>query len=242
MSDPLSELSQLEGVPSALAAARDAADVVLRDRGRRQVSAEDTARALFAGATASAEIEAESHVSSATEIDWQPGSVRLSTQLLDLASLIRVAPGQAIARAHSVLARGVVAEEQLGRVRDSASERIVGLTRLLTEPTKAPAQVAAAIAHAELACAAPFGTGDGIIARAVEHMVLIAAGIDPRAALVPEAGHRAAGPAYRRSLEGYAAGSVTGVREWILHCAQALTYGAEASPLGAARRFGKGEV
>ena len=44
--DPLARLLDLEGVPSALAAARDGIDVVLRDRGLRRTSPETTAESL----------------------------------------------------------------------------------------------------------------------------------------------------------------------------------------------------
>lgn len=226
MNDPLADLGRLEGVPSAVAAARDAVETVLRDRGRRVVPAEDSARALLEGARASAVIEGER---------WQAGAVRLSTELIELASSVRRAPGQVLARAHALLAKGMLPDDRLGRV--IGQEPLDGLLALLSAPTSAPALVQAAIAHAEIDRLAPFGGGDGVIARAVEHMVLIDAGLDPRAALVPEAGHLAAGDGYRRALTGYASGSPDGVRGWLLHCAQALTRGAEESPLGAARRF-----
>ncbi|OYO03313.1 oxidoreductase [Enemella evansiae] len=226
MNDPLADLGRLEGVPSAVTAARDATDAVLRDRGRRSVPAEDTARALLTGARASAAIEGE---------QWEPGAVRLSTELIELAAAVRRSPGQVLARAHALLAKGMVPDDRLGRV--VATEPMDGLLGLLTGTTRAPAVVQAAIAHAEIARLAPFGGGDGVIARAVEHMVLIDAGIDPRAALVPEVGHLAAGAGYQQALRGYASGGADGVRGWILHCASALTRGAEESPLGAARRF-----
>lgn len=234
MNDPLFDLGRLEGVPSAVAAARAAADTILRDRGTRQIAAETSAQALLAGARDSAAIESPDDVAR-----WEAGSVRLSTELIDLAGQVRTAPGQALARAHSLLAKGVVADDDLGRVVATDQARLSALLDVLAKPTKAPALVQAAIAHAEIALIQPFGGGDGIIARAVEHMVLIDAGVDPRAVLLPEAGHRAAGRAYNDALARYSQGSITGVREWILHCAQALTYGAEVSPLGAARRFRK---
>lgn len=233
VTDPLAELGRLSGVAAAASAARDAADVVLRDRGRREVPAESSAIALLAGAKASAELEGP---------HWLPGSVRLSAALLELAPLIRISPGQFFAQAHLILARDLLPENRLGVVVDGA-ERVQGLCRLLTAKTEAPAIVLAAVAHAELAATAPFahppapdgggsaaGDGSGIVARAVEHAVLIEAGIDPRAALIVEAGHLPA-RAYRRHLDGYASGSVTGVRNWLLHCCDALVVGAEKSPL-----------
>ena len=230
MSDPLADLAELEGVPSALTAARDAADAVLRDRGLRRITPEQSAAALVAGARASAELEEK-----ATGVDsghWTAGAVRMSTELVPLAALIRVSPGQVLARLHTLVAREV-AGETAGTLRDDpeVSHRMVGLNQLLSRSGRVSALVLAAVAHGEVASLTPFGTADGIVARAVEHLVLIEAGVDPRGALVPEAGHLAAGPRYATLLAGYADGSVAGVRDWILHCAQALTRGAEVSPL-----------
>lgn len=228
MVDPLFALSRLEGVPSAVAAARAAADALLRDRGVRMVPAETSARALLTGARASAALDGNS---------WEPGAIRLSTELIALAAIVRRAPGEALARAHVLVAKGVVPDDELG-VTVLGSEggnarpaRLRALLELLSAPTAAPALVQAAVAHAELADLAPFGSGDKIIARAVEHMVLIDAGVDPRAVLVPEAGHQALGPAYEIGLRSYATGDPNRVRDWLVHCASAFTRGAELSPL-----------
>lgn len=205
-----------------MAAAWAAVDTVLRDRGARVVPAHTSARALLAGARASAALEGK---------EWEPGAIRLSTELIQLAATVRRAPGEVLARAHVLAAKGIVPEAALGVVKPADRRRLHALLELLSAPTAAPALVQAAIAHAELADLAPFGGGDGVIARAVEHMVLIDAGVDPRAALIPEAGHRAAGPAYQRGLRNYATGGVNGVRDWLVQCARALTRGAELSPL-----------
>jgi hypothetical protein len=228
--DPLADLARLEGVPSAVAAARDAVDAVLRDRGMRVIPAEQSASALLSGARASAALSPDPD-------RWLAGAVRLSTELISLSGLIRVAPGQVIARAHALVARGAVPDDELGRVRADAevSERLVGLHQLLTEPTSASVVVLAAVAHAEVATVAPFGTADGIVACAVEHMVLVAGGVDPRAVIVCEAGHLALRPSYEAGLTAYRSGTVPGVRDWLLHCAQALTYGAEVSPAATRR-------
>lgn len=226
VSDPLADLARLDGVPSAVVAARDAVDAVLRDRGLRQVTPEQVASSLLTGAWASAKLSDDPE-------RWLAGSIRLSTELLALSSLIRVSPGQAMARAHALVAHGEVADRELGQVRpgDALSRRMLELNALLSGPTTASPVVLAAVAHAELATLAPFGGVDGIIARAVEHMVLIAGVVDPRAVIVPEAGHLVLEKTYVSALNGYAGGSVPGVRGWLLHCAEALAYGAEASAL-----------
>ena len=66
----------------------------------------------------------------------------------------------------------------------------------------------AAIAHAEVAVVAPFGSADGLVARAVEHMVLIATGVDPLGVVAVEAGHAADPAGYVQALDAYADGTV----------------------------------
>jgi hypothetical protein len=226
VSDPLAELSRLEGVPSAIVSSRDAVDAVLRDRGMRQVTPQQTASALLAGARANAGLSEDPQ-------RWLAGAVRLSTELVALSGLIRVSPGQAMARAHSLVAHGQVGAEQLGRLRGDVevSQRMSGLAALLTGATSASGIVLAAVAHAELLTVCPFGSADDLVARTVEHMVLVASGVDPRAVLVPEAGHLGMRQSYKSALEGYRGGTVNGVRDWLLHCARAVALGAELSPL-----------
>jgi hypothetical protein len=224
--DPLTDLARLEGVPSGLAAARDAVDVVLTDRGLRSVSADQVAAALLAGARASARLTPDPD-------RWVAGAVRLSTEVPALAGVLRVAPRQALARAHTLAAYGLVPDEELGRARevDEVAARLSGLSELLTSSARAPALVLAAIAHAEVATVAPFGSADGLVARAVERMVLISSGFDPRGVVVTEIGHLRRRDDYEGLLAAYATGSVSGVRDWILHVAQAAVDGAEASPV-----------
>jgi hypothetical protein len=245
--DPLVELARLEGVGSAMTAARDAVDVVLRDRGRRTVTPEQSVNALLIAARASAALAAEdaavdgaaSDVLQPSVASWEAPAVRLYTELTELAGLIRVSPGQAIARAHAVLARGLIDDDDLGRPRASRSqdpsggvgERMAALHRLLATPSEAPVIVLAGIAHAELFTMAPFVAGNGLVARAVEHMILIAGDLDAPAATVPEAGHRQQSDVYRWALGRYRTGTATGVRDWLLHVAEAVTVGAELSPL-----------
>ena len=226
MPDPLTDLARLEGVPSALAAARDAVDVVLTDRGLRALTGEQVAAALLAGARASARLTDDPQ-------RWATGAVRLSTELPVLAGVLRVAPGQALARAHALAAHGQVPDDELGRLRESSevSSRLGQLSELLTGRGETPALVLAGIAHAEIATVAPFGSADDLVARAVERMVLISSGFDPRGVIVTEVGHLRYQAGYRSLLRGYASGTVAGVRDWILHVAQAAVDGAESSPV-----------
>lgn len=226
MTDPLVDLAQLDGVPSAVAAARAGIDAVLRDRGHRSVPRETSIAALLAGARASARLTQD-------PARWLPGAVRLATEVPALAQGIRTTPAQTLARAHALVAHGLVPDDELGRLSavPGIAERMAGLCRLLSTPTAAPALLLAAVAHAEVATLRPFGSGDQVLGRAVERMVLVSTGVDPHGVIVPEAGHLARSPAYASGLRAYATGSLAGVRTWLLHCAAAINDGAEASPL-----------
>ena len=227
--DPLTDLARLEGVPSGLAAARAAVDLVLTDRGLRSLTGDQVAAALLAGARASARLTEDPQ-------RWAAGAIRLSTELPTLAGVLRVAPAQALARAHTLAAYGEVPDDRLGRPRESAeaTSRMTGLADLLTGRIESPALVLAAIAHAEIATVAPFGSADDLVARAVERMVLISSGFDPRGVIVTELGHLRRRDDYDVLLRGYAGGTVAGVRDWILHVAQAAVDGAEGSPVAGA--------
>lgn len=221
-------------------AARDAVDAVLRDRGRRRVTPEQQADALVRAARASAALgdaEGVDHGPQGRQ-SWEAGTVRLYLELVDLAGLIRVSPGQAIARAHAVLARGLLPDDDLGRIRadPAVADRMASLGRLLTAPTKAPVIVAAGVAHAELITVGPFIAGNGIVARAVEHMIMIDGGLDQPPVTVPEVAYQQSGVNYRQALDGYRNGSAQGVREWLLYVAAVVTRGAELSPLKPAGR------
>jgi hypothetical protein len=226
VTDPLADLAQLAGVPSAIAAATAAVDVVLRDRGLRAVTDEQRGLALAASA------EANANLTSAPD-RWLVGALRLSAELGTLAAVIRVAPGQALARAHALAARGRVPNGELGRLVDDPAvrARMRMLTELLSQPDHSSVIVLGAIVHAEIATARPFREASGLVARYAEHLVLVSGGLDPQGVVVVEAGHLDSGPAYGRALTAYADGSVTGVRDWIRHCAAAVGRGAELSPV-----------
>ena len=56
MSDPFISAASLEGIPSTYAGTRDGIDGILRDRGLRRSTPDDTARALLLGAAAMGDI------------------------------------------------------------------------------------------------------------------------------------------------------------------------------------------
>lgn len=234
--DPLAWLVSLEGVPSAFAATRDGIDVLLRDRGLRRTSPETTAESLLRGAHASAVLEGSA--SSLAEVRDHGGdpisqdSVRVSAELLSLAPALAASPLRVLARLHALAGSATLPDEELGRPRDTSSaRRLRDLSDLLTAPTAAPALLVAAVVHADLVSAAPFASHNGIVARAVERLLLVARGVDEKSLLVPEAGHLALRAAYESNLRGYREGGTAGVHSWLLYAAEAYAAAAEASPL-----------
>lgn len=220
--DVFASVARLEGVPSALAAARDSIDVLLRDRGLRRTGPGLTGESLLRGARASAELEGRGYD--------ETGPVRLSTELLGLLPVWRRSPLQALARMHTLAARGDVDDADLGRPVRGA-DRLADLAARITAPTEAPALAVAAIVHAEVVATQAFVAGNGVVARAAERLVMLDRAVDPASVTVPEAGHLAAGAAYAGILDSYREGSRAAVRQWLLHCAAAYAKGAELSPL-----------
>ncbi len=220
--DVFAFVAQLEGVPSALAAARDSIDALLRDRGLRRTGPDLTGESLLRGARASAALEGEGYE--------ETGPVRLSTQLLGLLPVWRRSPLQALARMHTVAARGYVDDADLGRPVQGA-DRLADLAARVTATTAAPALAVAAVVHAEVAATQAFVGGNGVVARAAERLVMVDRGVDPASVTVPEAGHLASRPAYTAILDRYREGEQRAVRQWLLHCADAYARGAELSPL-----------
>lgn len=226
----------LEGVPSAFAAARDGIDVMLRDRGLRRTTPETTAESLLRGAHASAVLEGSA--SSLAQVRAGEGdeiaqdAVRVSTELLGLSSVLMRTPLQALARIHALAGAGSLPSDRLGRPRDADSAaRLRDVADVLRASTDTPALLLAAVVHAELVDAAPFPSHNGIVARAVERLVLVARGVDAKSLVVPEAGHLALRAQYESNLRAYASGSANGVHAWLLYAAEAFSAGAEASPL-----------
>ena len=119
VSDPFVEAAQLEGVPSAFAASRDGIDAVLRDRGLRRTTPEDTARSLLLGAAATASLEGcevtVDEMAAGGGDATARAAVRLSTELLGLLHTWTASPVQAVARIHALAAGGSVDDADLGR-------------------------------------------------------------------------------------------------------------------------------
>jgi len=233
--DPLVWLTELEGVPSAFAAARDGIDALLRDRGLRRTTPEQTTESLLRGAHASAVLEG----STATLDEVRAGAgdstalsaVRVSTGVLGLVPVLGSSPLQAFARLHALAGKGEVEDDLLGRpTSPEAAARLNALATTLLA-TSVPALMVGALVHAEIVTVAPFASHNGIVARAAERLVMVARGVDPASVVVPEAGHLAVRAAYESNLRGYRDGGRPGLQSWLLYAAEAVTAGVEASPL-----------
>jgi hypothetical protein len=134
---------------------------------------------------------------------------------------------------HALAAAGDAPDDEVGRPRRDphAAAALADLSRRLLLPTEAPALAVAGIAHAEIVSRQPFGTANGLVARALERLLLVLRGVDPASVLVPEAGHLALREQYEEAVAGYRQGGPGGRRMWLLHCAAAIGQAVAASPL-----------
>ncbi|TWF99146.1 hypothetical protein FHX73_112985 [Kitasatospora viridis] len=104
------------------------------------------------------------------------------------------------------------------------------VARTAGAPGGAPALVTAAVVHGELLTLRPFGSHNGLVARAAQRIVLIAEGLDPKSICPAEVGLVELGTAaYREALAGYAAGTAEGMTTWLSHCGRALGLGVRES-------------
>src|SRR4051795_10662023 len=121
--DVFEPLAGLEGVGSAARAARDAVDVLRRDRGLRKVGADMTAEALLRGAHASAALagcqETLDQVRRGAADPRAVGAVRMTGELMSLAPAVDKTPVQVWTRLHQLAAAELGGEDQLGHLRTS---------------------------------------------------------------------------------------------------------------------------
>ena len=232
-SDPLAPLLDLPGVADALDAARQAVDRLLRHRVLRRQSAAVSSESALRGARASAALEgadvplAELRAGDISDPVAQ-GALRVSAGLGGLVPVWERAPLQAVARLHVLAAAGTVPDGQLGRPAAAQSTgRLTSLGRLLVEGRNTPGILLSAVVHGELATLAPFGSADGVVARAAARLTLITRGVDPKSVSVPEVGHLEYAADYRTALASYASGEPAGIASWLRHCGTAVGFGAQ---------------
>jgi hypothetical protein len=230
--DPLAALVELPGVRAAAESARTAIDRLLGHRVMRRESAGVSTESALRGARASAALEgvdvplADLRAGRVDDPRLQ-GALRVSAGLGSMTDTWSRAPGQVLARLHVLAAADLVDRDRLGRPAPHAGPRLSRLFGVVTGQTAAPAVLVAALVHGELAALAPFGTADGVVARAAGRLTGITRGLDPKAVSVPEVGFAELGAAaYGSALEGYASGDREGVAAWLRHCCRATEHGA----------------
>ncbi|MFI5781410.1 oxidoreductase [Nocardia sp. NPDC051570] len=246
MSDVLQPLADLPGVREAADRAREALAEVHRHKANRRGWPTTAAEAAVRAARSSAAIDGGS-----TELppDGQvadpilAGALRVG-QALDgdaLRNLVAIwsrAPLQALARLHLLAAADLVTDqEQLGRPRSApgVAERLDLLAQTVLTST-APAPVLAAVVHGELLALQPFGSADGLVARAAARLVSVSSGLDPHSLGVPEVFWLRRRQAYLDAASVFGDGTPEGVGGWVILCCGALEDGArEARSIADAR-------
>ncbi|WP_405769665.1 oxidoreductase [Streptomyces sp. NBC_01538] len=254
--DPLAALGALPGVTDSVESVRKAVDRVYGHRIMRRRSNEITGEAALRGARGSAalsgadwaleEVRRRTDFSGDDEARIVGASLRLTAEAGQLLSIWRQSPLRVLARLHLVAAAGT--DDEVGRPRQdgepvdeptvelplpSAAEvsgRLEGLAELIIAGGSAPALVTAAVVHGELLALRPFGSHNGLVARAAERIVLVGSGLDPKSVCPAEVGHAEPGrAAYLSALDGYVSGTPEGMAAWIAHCGRAVELGARES-------------
>ena len=237
-SDPLAPLLALPGVAAAADQAREALGRAHRHRANLRRWPVTAAEAALRAARASAVLDGglkldEQLDASAASDPVFAGALRVAQALEGgETTLVRVwqrAPLQALARLHMLAAADRVDEDQLGRPRADADvgPRLELLAKIVTGGSGAPAPVIAAVAHGELLTLEPFGSADGVVARAVSRLVTIATGLDPHGLGVPEVSWMRRAADYRDAARGFAAGTPDGIAAWLVLCCRAMRTGAQ---------------
>ncbi len=236
VTDVLQPLVELPGVRDAADRARDALAEVHRHKANRRGWPTTAAEAAVRAARSSAAIDGGATELPADGRVGDPilaGALRVG-QALDgdaLRNLVGVwqrAPLQALARLHLLAAADLVDDEiGLGRPRPEpgVAERLDLLAQTVLT-SNAPAPVLAAVVHGELMSLRPFGSADGVVARAASRLVAVASGLDPHSLGVPEVFWLRRRQAYVDAAAGFAEGTAEGVGGWVVFCCGALEDGA----------------
>ncbi|MBP2364397.1 oxidoreductase [Pseudonocardia parietis] len=241
--DPLAPLAVLPGVPEAVARARDAATEVHNQPVNRRGWPVTAAEAALRAARSSAALDGAPLRPATADHVSDPvlaGAVRIADERAKLLEVWRRAPLQALARLHVLAATDLVPVTahgtELGRPRPGASSRLSVLADLLGGGTSVPAPVLVAVLHGELLTLRPFGTADGVVARAAARLTAMSSGLDPRGLSVPEVGFLRRPAEYRAAAEAFATGTADGLARWVTHtCAEWEAGGREGLSIAAAQ-------
>jgi hypothetical protein len=232
--DPLAPLAALPGVAEAGEEAREALGRAHRHRTNLRGWPATAAEASLRAARASAMLDGGAlQLSQGGQADpVLAGALRVSEALeggeTPLIGVWRRAPLQAIARLHALAAADLTDDAHLGRPRGDADvgRRLELLADIVTGGTSVPAAVLAAVVHGELLTLAPFGTADGVVARAVSRLVTIASGLDPHGLGVPEIYWMRQSRDYLGAAQGFSSGTPDGLTAWLMMSCRAFHAGA----------------
>ena len=238
--ESLLPLLDLPGVTDAIDAARSAIDEVHRHPANRRGWPATAAEASVRAARASAAVAGgASAIPDSGEVSdpLLAGSLRVAEAIGPLLPTWQRAPLQALARLHVLAAADLVDADDadlLGRPRSAndVSGRLDLLAQLVADASgkgqgTIPGPVQAAVVHGELLALAPFGTADGVIARAAARLSVIGSGLDPKGLVVPEVAYFRRQQEYAKAAAGFASGDPEGVGAWILYCCNALETGSK---------------
>lgn len=240
---PLAPLAALPGVPEAVARARDATTEVHNHPVNRRGWPTTAAEAALRAARSSAALDGAPLRPATADHVSDPvlaGAVRIADERAKLLEVWSRAPLQALARLHVLAATDLVPATdhtaELGRPRPGASGRLSLLADLVGGGTSVPAPVLVAVVHAELLTLRPFGTADGVVARAAARLTAMSSGLDPRGLSVPEVGFLRRPAEYRAAAEAFADGTSEGLARWIVHtCAEWEAGASEGLSIAAAQ-------
>ncbi len=233
--DPLAPLVDLPDVVEASERARAALAKVHRHRANLRGWPATAAEAVVRSAQASSMLDGGAPRFPAEGLNSGPilaGALRVGEALeggqTAMVGVWQKAPLQALARLHTLAAADLVDPDALGRPREDedVANRLDLLARLMTGGSAAPAPVLAAVAHGEILTLSPFGSANGVVARAVSRLVTLASGLDPHGLGVPEVYWMRRAGEYRAAAQQFAAGTADGVRQWLLLCCRGFEEGA----------------
>ncbi|OLF15839.1 oxidoreductase [Actinophytocola xanthii] len=232
MRDPLAPLLELPGVLDAVAAAREAVDQVHGHQANRRGWPATAAEASVRAARASAALDgADADIPMTGEVT-EPrlaGALRIAESIGPMLPTWQRAPMQALAKLHVLAAADLVDDDDaLGRPRPAraVARRLELLGDLVAGGTSVPGAVLVAVVHGELLALSPFGTADGVVARAAARLTTIGTGLDPKGLIVPEVFFFRRAQRYAAAAAAFRTGSDEGLSEWILLCCEAVEAGA----------------
>ncbi|UXA17682.1 oxidoreductase [Mycobacterium sp. SMC-4] len=231
--DPLAPLTELSGVAEAAAEAGEALGRAHRHRTNLRGWPKTAAEAALRAARASSVLDggALQFPAEGTE-PVLAGALRVAEALEggegSLVGVWRRAPLQTLARLHALAAADLVDADALGRPRSDpdVGPRLEMLAALVTGATRVPAAVLAGVAHGELLTLAPFGSADGVVARAVSRLITVASGLDPHGLGVPEVHWMRRSGDYQAAARGFASGTPQGLTAWLVLSSEGLHAGA----------------